>query len=231
MVHANDRATTQHIAILFFISGSLRLLASTHELRAPFPGAQHRPRVSSPTEGVDVKNRKQLAVGIALIIMTASCGGKKLTLPEYFDRFSAITSVMDQKTQDLQTKADSALVAAKTDAERLRVLQDSLEEQTSVVSAAVDGWRSLEPPEEAKAAHDTYVAAIDGYVQDVTAGLEAFDTYKTMQEAQEGILTPELEAASTSIDAGCLGLQKIATDNGIEVDLHCGGGQESAPEP
>ncbi len=171
-----------------------------------------------------MKKQRLFVVGITLIIMTSSCGGKKLTLPEYFDRFSAITSVMDQKTQDLQTKADSALMAAKTDADRLKVLHDSLAEQASVVGAAVSEWRTLDPPDEVKAAHDSYVAAVDGYVKGVTAGLAGFDKYKTPQEAQQAILTPELQATSTSIDAGCVKLQSIATDNKIAVNLGCSGG-------
>jgi hypothetical protein len=171
--------------------------------------------------------RKLVALAIALAIMTASCGDKTLSLPQYFDQFAAITSVMDQKTQDLQTKADSALVAAKTDAERLKVLHVSLEEQVAVVGAAVAQWNSLTPPDEAKAAHDAYVAAVDSYVKGVTASLQGFDKFKTMQEAQDAILTPELQQAGTTIDAGCAKLQGIATSQKIQVDLGCTGGSSA----
>ena len=188
-------------------------------------------RVSSPTEGVHLNNVhgkwKLVAVFAVVAMMTTSCGSKQLTLSEYFDRFTAITSVMDQRTQDLQTKADSSLMAAKTDDERLKVLHDSLVEQASAVGAAVDEWRTLDPPDEVKVAHDAYVTAVDSYVKGVTAGLVGFDKYKTPQEAQQGILTPELQATSTSIDAACVKLQEIATSKKVDVDLGCSGGSSA----
>jgi hypothetical protein len=174
-----------------------------------------------------LKISKLIAPAIALIIMAAACGSKTQTLPQYFDRFAAITSVMDQKTQDLQTKADSALMAAKTNADRLKVLFDSLEEQVAVVGAAVTQWNSLDPPDEVKAAHDAYVAAVDTYVKGMTASLRGFDKFKTIQEAQDAILTPELQRAGTTIDAGCAKLQGVAASQKIQVDLGCSGGSSA----
>lgn len=176
-----------------------------------------------------MKSRMLVVVLVFAIGSAPSCSHKGLTLPQYFDRFAAITSVMDQKTQDLQTRSDASMVAAKVDADRLKVLHDSLAEQVAIVGDAVREWDALTPPTEVKAAHDAYVAAVDGYVKSVTAGLQGFARFKTMQEAQNAILTPELQQAGATINADCAKLQGIATAQKIQVDLGCtSGGSSSA---
>lgn len=165
----------------------------------------------------------------ALVAAVASaCGGggsgEELTLEEYFQKLETLAVEFDNRGREAETAFEDAANTVESEEDTAAAVAEFLSAATPIIKDFVDGLEELNPPPEAKAAHDKTVE--DGH-----STVESFE--KTLEEV-EGTDDPgELEgiiAASSFIRLGqstydfsedCAALQAVADENNVEVDLLC----------
>jgi len=107
--------------------------------------------------------------------------------------------------------------------EDIEATRDYFDSFDAIVRQAVNDLKGLNPPAEARAAHDEFVAG----GAEMLASLEDFSDRLAEVESPSGLAAlfaepmPALDAAQQRATDACLQLQEIADENGIEVDLEC----------
>ncbi len=165
------------------------------------------------------------AAGLALAIVGMACGGGEgPALEGYFAELDTILRDTNSQLDSINADFDTAYAQAGSDEEAVSVFLDYVSRSRAVVSDAKGRLEALDPPSEAKDAHEAFVGAVSGKM-DLTADLDS-----KLQDAETtdditrifGDIQEEGEAADSAADAACFGLQAIADENNIGVDLKCG---------
>ena len=139
--------------------------------------------------------------GIAMTIIVAACDGEsaeQLSVVQYFQELERV-----EREADAGAMATAEAGYVNTDG-LVRNFQSDVEE--------------LSPPAEAEDLHDELVDALGVYVRvqkdidDLVQGDESRDISDIGQAFQD---------SNARIMAACAGLEEVAADHGIEIDLGC----------
>jgi hypothetical protein len=163
---------------------------------------------------------------IAVATAATGCGGGDgdtgLTSEEYFRQVEGLVGDLDQQSEALAIKWEEDLASAGSDEERLGLARDFYGALFSLIGPLRDDLRDIEPPKEAKEAHDALVDLADEF-SSVWSDISG-DVKNAASEAELGELltSDEFTAVGQRFEQACFELQRIADDSGIDVDLKCG---------
>lgn len=163
-----------------------------------------------------------VALAVVVAALAAACGdngGSKLTLEEYFQR---IESIIDDLDEGLTLAAP---VEVDSEDDRIEVTREFYRAVAALWSDSQEAFHEIDPPTEIVSAHEEAVAARDVRamtLQDLAEQLESGDSVAELEAvfAQLGE-DDAFHAAAERSKQACLTLQKLAADNGIDVDLKC----------
>jgi hypothetical protein len=165
---------------------------------------------------------------IALVAMAATatgCGGGDgdtgVTSEEYFRQVEALVGHLDQQTEALAIKWEEDLASATSDEERLRLARDFYSDLFSFVEPLQDDLRDIEPPKEVEEAHGALVD-LAGEFSRAWSDISA-EVRNAASEAELGAILNDdhFTEVGQRFEQGCVELQRIADDGGIDVDLKC----------
>ncbi|MGQ9571823.1 MAG: hypothetical protein ACUVV3_01325 [Dehalococcoidia bacterium] len=153
--------------------------------------------------------------------LLGACGGEEeggeITLDQYFQRFEAINTAAGARINTLVE--ESAGLGAD-----IEITQDYFDEYGIITEEAVHDFKDLHPPAEVRDAHDEFVAALEDMLRewkrlgDRLADVESpSDLEPLLAELDE----PPFDTAMERLIDVCPELQRIADENGIDVDLKC----------
>ncbi len=162
---------------------------------------------------------------VAGSLLLVACGGgeEELKLDEYLRQFDRISDDAQTRVERLESEG------VGQDIEASRDYFDSL---VDIFEETFNDLKNLQPPGEARDAHSEFVAA----GAEMLASLEDFSDQLADVESPSELQAllaepmPAFAAASEQSANACLELQGIADENGIEVDLACGGEEEEEEE-
>lgn len=150
------------------------------------------------------------------------CGGggaRELTLEEYFYRLEVV--INDE--QDRAAEVFQQYPEAPDDIEALRDFWDAV---FAIEKDTAKGLEKLNPPAEAQAAHDEFVAAVNALrgvneeYQDILAEAESIEEVETAEASAASDLPDVDELMHRESDA-CFALADIASENNVDVYLQC----------
>ena len=161
-----------------------------------------------------------LMAGSALL---AACGGggsgKELTLDEYFQQLQDIKENYDARGAALDEKSmDPA------EGEEVAAFQEYFAKGQVIFADTLNDVKNLNPPAEAKDAHDEFVAALEGgqtALEDFSDQVADVESLSELMATIAELETKGFDAAFEAIDNACAKLQAIADENNIDVDLDC----------
>ncbi len=164
------------------------------------------------------------AAGIVLGA-SAACGGGGggLTLEEYFTKLDTIFRDTNSQLDSINANFDSAYQQAGSDEEAVSVFLDYVSQSRAVTTDARAQLEGLEPPSEAKDAHEAFTAAVSDKAEvtdDLAGALQGAQTTDDINSVYQDF-AEEGQAANDASNAACLDLQAIADGNNIDVDLKC----------
>ena len=159
-----------------------------------------------------------LATLLTFAVVATACGGDgPLTLEEYFDRVGEISESRTSQLDDIEGRLNDL---GEGD---LKELKDIFADLGEASREAVEDVEALTPPEEASTAHGAFVAQGLAMMDEFDRLVEALQEVEDPEDALIAFTgSPDLDAAEGEFEGACRGLQKVATNAGIDVDLGCG---------
>jgi hypothetical protein len=145
-------------------------------------------------------------------------GGEGLTLQEYFQRLDGIFDDADGQFDALEEQCQPADSSAEAQNEAFRCFFDA---SFAVFDKSLDEIADVNPPAEVKDAHEEYLDSGAGVSRFIGEFLEGPKDNGSVTDLSAFLADPELEEASQRFDNACSGLQLIADENEIDVDLGC----------
>lgn len=150
--------------------------------------------------------------------LLATCGGDgAMDLGQYFRRLEDIEAAAETRANTLNEQSQGL----GQDIEATRSYFEGFE---AIQVEILSGLSDMHPPAEARDAHAEYVAALQEALA-LTGGftdrLAAAQSSSDLEAVVAGLNDPSFDAASQRLSSTCLELQRIAAENGIEVDLRC----------
>ncbi|MDO8614880.1 MAG: hypothetical protein Q7T33_03965 [Dehalococcoidia bacterium] len=167
-----------------------------------------------------MKLRFFVLFGVVLLALSlaGACGGGggELSLQAYFQRLGDISKRVDDRDQELTTNFPNAF----SDPEQTRGYYDDF---LPTADQALSDIKKLDPPDEAQAAHDEFAAALDDFVKSLKTVREGLDDVESGDDLQTFFddRSDEISPKSDRFQLACSGLQDLAGQNKIEVDLQC----------
>ena len=165
-----------------------------------------------------------LAVVVAIVagsLLMAACGNGEegLDADEYFRQLDDIEEGIKAGIGGLEEESEGVI------GEDAQATQDYVDGYQDIVGQAINDMKNLDPPGEARDAHDEFVAALSNMLplwETLSEQLADVETTSEMQELLVGTGTEAqwLEASQRFADA-CSELQGIADEKGIDVSLDC----------
>ncbi len=156
-----------------------------------------------------------IASVLLLSIFSIACGGEsEISLEDYFQQVEAILIESDQEEAALETRFPGAFEEGPATADFFDAVVDLRREANARLA-------DIDPPAEAKDAHDQLVSDTDLLLAAAEDFAERVRPAKTASELEQVFETetPAFEAAQNRMEHSCSSLQAIADRNGIEVDL------------
>ena len=150
--------------------------------------------------------------------LLATCGGNEaLDLGQYFRRVEDIEEAAETRANALNEQSQGL----GQDIEATRSYFEGFE---AIQADILNDLNDMHPPAEARDAHVEYVAALEEALA-LTGGfsdrLAAVQSSSDLEAVVSGLNDPAFDATLQRLSDACLELQRIAADNGIEVDLRC----------
>ena len=153
---------------------------------------------------------------VALAIGLASCkdgDGGGLTLDEYFTRLQEIDQAAEQRFDEVDGQLGEP--------EDVEAVKDIFPDLLAVAEDFFTDIEALDPPEEARDAHDAAVAAGREVEDRLEALLDRTEDMQSLDEFFAATQDSALSAAEEAFSAACLDLEQIAASNNIDIDLSC----------
>ncbi len=144
-------------------------------------------------------------------------------LEEYFADIEALFEEADADTDELSTLFDAALAEAATLEEEKEALMAFIFDNGSILNNALDDMEDIDAPSETEDEHDAFIEV----GRDLIALSADFADQLDQAETEEDIdavnvqFDEEGTALAAAADEACAGLQAIADDFNILVDLNC----------
>lgn len=162
------------------------------------------------------------AVMAGCLLLAACNGGEEaepeleLDLHQYLQRFQEINDATQTSVDALDEQFEGA-------GEDIGATQGYFDSFNAIAEQTINDLKALEPPAEARNAHDEFVAGLDQMLtlyEDISDRLADVKSLSELQAVFEEP-DPAFGTASARITSACLQLQGIADENGIDVDLRC----------
>ena len=162
------------------------------------------------------------AVMAGCLLLAACNGGEEaepgleLDLDQYLQRFQEINDATQTRVSALDEEFEGV-------GEDIEATQGYFDSFNAIAGQTVRDLKGLEPPAEARNAHDEFVAGLDQMLalyEDISDRLADVESLSELQAVFEEP-DPAFGTASVRIGNACLQLQGIADQNGIDVDLRC----------
>jgi hypothetical protein len=165
-------------------------------------------------------------LSLALVIVAAACGGGggggALSLEKYFQRLEELDQAFDEKNDALSVQLQNELAAVASPEEAIEVLARLFrDEGLPTLQGFVDDLAALDPPSEAEDAHNEAVEAGREAVQALEDLIEQIESADTPAEVERLLTDDTTDPAFERFDQACFGLQEVADDNDIAIDLNC----------
>lgn len=170
----------------------------------------------------------------ALAGVALACNGEaRLSLEDYLQRLETIrddaTTQSDKLSQEFGEKIDQA----STDDEELSALRDYFAGSATLFSDRIDEIKGLNPPKDAEDPHNELLDAQSDGLELLRAYVSRLDDVESRAAAEkvfEDEFQDDLDKTSQRADDACRALQKLADDNGIDVDLGCAEDGAASPD-
>ena len=146
-------------------------------------------------------------------------------MKQYFIRLGEIREQIDDELKALETEGDAQAQLASTDAELIEIIPSFMKEFMAVLDRGIVYIGDIDPPEKARAAHNNLVnveLAGRGLLETILNRVENIGSQSEFADMAAD-LDPMLEEVEERETDACLALQRLAQDNGIDVDLRCEG--------
>jgi hypothetical protein len=166
-----------------------------------------------------------VAIGLAVLAGTMACSsGGGLSLEEYFAQVEQLSDEMQTAGDDAQNELDEQLATAESTEELIELLDQFLTTALAVAGDFSDSMSDIDPPSEVSDLHQQTIDSFDEGItalEEVQGDLQDVETEAELQEfsTDVGQRFDELDAET---EETCNGLQEIADENEIDVDLQCG---------
>lgn len=171
------------------------------------------------------------ALLLAFGAVAVACGGggggssadgrEPLTLEEYFQRFEEARSEREQQSDDLEYNNVLDLVASPSESESVQAMRAFLLGTIDVYERYENELLDLAVPDNARDAHDEFVDGLDQVQKDTANFLEQLDGVETMAEFFAIADAEDVPPVYERLEEVCSGLQQVANEGGINVDLGC----------
>ncbi len=169
-----------------------------------------------------------LFVGALLLVLSTvagACGGDgELTLEEYFQRIDVLGNDFEDDTNRLSDEFGEAAQEVTTEEELIEPFRDFFDRLGALAEDFIADLESIDPPPEVEDAHNEIVAAqAEGLelLEELNERAQLVESISDMEDLSAEFAGPVFTDVSDRSEQACLGLQAIADDNGIDVDLEC----------
>lgn len=141
--------------------------------------------------------RSTMALAICLALLVPSCGGGEPSLEEYAEQLEVLVTTMNRKISALDADLDSGSLTVEG-------TQTYFEEKIAARDELLEGFRSIEPPEEAA---DMHAAALDIVARLTNAEralaqqadeIETADELSELWNTQEGLTAGAVDEEATA---------------------------------
>jgi len=139
---------------------------------------------------------RRLSVFVCLSLVVVACGGADLTLGEYSTQGQAITTVMEQRIQALDSGMD--FQTANTDA-----VDDYWTRRVEARVDALEGLQDLNPPATIADLHEQGMDLFSGLVEGEKAMAVRIASFDAVTEPSQWWDTPDRMKEVIQIDVGC----------------------------
>ncbi len=150
-------------------------------------------------------------------------GGDELTLDEYFQQLQAIGDDLEEQGNALEAEIEGAFTAETSAEEAIAALEAFLTEGVEVFQEALAEIEDMNPPSEAKDAHDRFVESartrVD-LIENLAESVGEAETLEDLQQVITDLADVQLEE-ETRLQEACHSLEQIASDKGLQLDLNC----------
>ena len=148
-------------------------------------------------------------------------GGGELTLAEYFSALEPLSQGYADDLDTLDEEAGEEFEGSESEDDGIEIFINFVDDMGSATDDFVGDLDGVNAPAEAAAAHDEAVIAGQEMVEMYDNALTVLDTAETFEEATLILEGPGFVAAADRFAASCAGLQGVAADNGIVIDMDC----------
>jgi len=162
-----------------------------------------------------------VAILVAVGALTGACGGdgKTVTLEEYFERLEAADDDADEQSQAIEDRFPNAFVEVGETQEYLDAFVDLVRDFMATLE-------DINAPAEAEDAHREAVAAGREYSEALEDASSQFRDVESDEELEQTTTTvfgeqSDFTAADQRFTSSCIGLQTLADENDIDIDLDC----------
>lgn len=163
-------------------------------------------------------------MGLAVLGGAAACGGGGgLSLEEYFTQIEELSDELETRGTDAEQTFNEELVGAQSNDEAIDAIEAFIGEAIEISSNFREGMDDLDPPSETAELHNQAVDAFDDTIaefEEARSDLQAAESEDELLEVANDLETRFDDVTSASTEA-CNGLQEIAGENEIDVDLQC----------
>ena len=166
------------------------------------------------------------------MLLVGACGGgsgaDSLSLNEYFQRLQVLSDEAAESASELDNVSCPSTAESEQDlaAGNFDAIAVAFDQGLDVFRDLLNGVRDLNPPNEAQGPHDILVGALDDFIGGNENLVGRIRDARTEAEFSAILENAPAEAEEAAIGRACGDLQRVATDNNINVDLDCGGDGE-----
>lgn len=168
---------------------------------------------------------------LSLVAFAGACGGDgngggddTLALEGYFAQLKTVSTELEQRGNDVETRFNADLENITSVEQALAVLGPALVEFAQVAQDFVASLNGLNPPAKAEELHkqlrDVYQEGADALV-DLGGHLDSIKSEQELAKLGTDVET-QFNDLGTRSDDLCVKLQTLADEQSIDVDLSCG---------
>lgn len=165
------------------------------------------------------------ALVLGISSLAAACGGGEegLSVEEYFQQLQTISDDLEKQGATLDSEFEAAF-GSETGEVDVDAVQRVLSDGASAFRGALDDVEDLEPPSEAADAHGAFVEQVRArtdLMESLADRVAEAESASDLGEVFAEFEGPELEKEAVSFSDACRALERLAADNGIQVQLNC----------
>lgn len=165
-----------------------------------------------------------LLVAVGAIAAACGDGEEELTLEEYFQRLQTMSDDLNERGEALETELEGLFDPAASEQQSIAAGRRFLDGNVSIIRDGLDVLEDLDPPSQVGDSHNKFVDAANGLrdrIGDLADRAAEVQSAADLEEIFAEFQSPELETIDERFVDACQALERIASENGIQVDLGC----------